>query len=104
VLTAASLDALPQCSEVISVAITATKFEFRALGCRWIVAPSGEQRPAVSSHGWQMAHVLWRTHKATHLDTATGKMYFKMCLMRIIRKFFSDAKSCGTVTQVSVDR
>jgi len=64
-LTATSLHTLPQCSEVIPVAIAAPKFELRALARRWIVAPPGEQGPAVSSHGWQMAHVL-----ATGADVA----------------------------------
>jgi len=56
--TATSLHTLPSCPEVISVAITAPKFELRALSRLRIVAPPGEQRPAVSPHGWQMAHAF----------------------------------------------
>jgi hypothetical protein len=56
--TAASLHALAQRSEVVAVAIAAPKYKLGALARLWIIAPPGEQGPAVSPHGWQMAHVL----------------------------------------------
>jgi len=56
--TATSHHTLPSCREVISVAIAAPKFELRAHPLLWIVAPPGQERPAVSSHGRQMAHAF----------------------------------------------
>ena len=56
--TCTSLHALLPCPEVVSVAIAAAEFELRTLACGWIVPPPRQQGPAVSPHGWQIAHVL----------------------------------------------
>jgi hypothetical protein len=64
VLTSTSLHALLLCPEVVAVTVTAPKFEFCALARGRIIAPPGQQGPAVASHGWQTAHILCHTRKA----------------------------------------
>lgn len=56
--SSASLHALLLCSEVISVAIATTEFEFCALASGRVIAPSGQQGSAVPPHGRKAAYVL----------------------------------------------
>lgn len=44
--------------EIVTVAVTAAKFELCALSCGWIISPPGEQGPTVAPHGWETAHTL----------------------------------------------